>query len=96
VQSSADRCGVAQVAGFNIGVACKFAEVVVGEPLDFDCHGWHTGVVVKGFITDVPGCVECYAQCFGLYSLWDFSVCRLSTAPELYPVSPYGLQDGFI
>ena len=96
MQSSSDRCGVAQVAGLGVGVACKFAEVGFGEPLDFDCYRRYTGVVMEGFITYVPGCVEGYAQYFGLYSLQNGSVGRLSTAPELYPISPYGLEDGFI
>ena len=36
-------------------------DVVVGEPFDFVFYRRNTGVVMEGFITYVPGCVEGYA-----------------------------------
>ena len=36
-------------------------DVVVGEPFDFVFHRWYSGIVMEGFITYVPWCVEAYA-----------------------------------
>ena len=58
MQTSSDRCGVAQVAGLGVGVACKFAEVGFGEPLDFDCYRRYTGVVMEGFSTSSTDCLS--------------------------------------
>jgi hypothetical protein len=35
-------------------------------------------------------------QDFGLYSLQNFRVGRFGTAPELYPICPYGFKDDFV
>jgi len=46
------------VAGLGVGVACKFAKVVIGEPLDFDCYRRYTGVVMEGFSTSSTDCLS--------------------------------------
>ena len=70
-----------------VGVVCKVVDVSFGYPFDFVFHRWYTGIVMEGFITYVQGSVEGYTQYFGLYSLQDFRVRRLGTAPDLYPIT---------